>query len=105
MARKTKTERIAEIEANIEQLHNQKRQLEAQERERARKERTKRLIERGAILESILTDAESLTNEQVKSILERALSSQHSQKMPSQTRLPQTPPLTADDEDTEENEG
>ncbi len=43
--------------------------------ERVRKERTHRLIERGAILESFLRDPETMTNEQIKALLEKKLDS------------------------------
>ena len=41
--------------------------------DKLRKERTHRLIERGAILESFLRDPEKMSNEQIKSLLERKL--------------------------------
>ena len=39
--------------------------------DRSRKERTHRLIERGAILETFLRDPENMTNDQVKALLEK----------------------------------
>ncbi|WP_294413485.1 DUF3847 domain-containing protein [uncultured Ruminococcus sp.] len=44
-------------------------------KEEKRRSRTHRLIERGAILESILPDAESYSNDQIKHILRVAFSS------------------------------
>jgi len=69
---KTKMERIASVEDKIKQLENQKKQLIQQQKAAERKARTKRLIERGAILESLIPDAETLTNEQVKTLLQKA---------------------------------
>jgi len=73
MARKTKTERIAELETAIEQLSNQKKQLEAQERERTRKDRTRRLCERGGLLESMLPDSIPLTHDNFKLLLQKTI--------------------------------
>jgi len=75
MAR-TKTERIANIEAEIKQLENQRKKLLQQQKEHERKVRTRRLIERGALLESLIDGAEALTNEDVKAILTVALKSE-----------------------------
>jgi len=47
---KTKVERIAGIEAEIKQLENRRKRLLQQQKEQERKVRTRRLIERGAIL-------------------------------------------------------
>lgn len=44
-------ERIENIDERLEQLKNQKKELLAKQREQDRKARTRRLIERGAILE------------------------------------------------------
>lgn len=71
---KTKLEKIAGIEEQILQLENQKKLLLQKHKEEARKARTKRLIERGAILESLISGADEMSNEQVKNILAAALS-------------------------------
>ena len=73
MARKTKADRIAEIDLEIEQLTNQRKQLEAQERKRARKERTSRLCKCGGLLESMLPDTIKLTDEQFQTFFEKTL--------------------------------
>jgi len=70
---KTQIERIAGIEAEIKQLENRRKKLLQQQKEQERKVRTRRLIERGAILESLLDGAETLTNEEVKAVLSAAL--------------------------------
>ena len=70
---KTQIERIAGIEAEIKQLENRRKKLLQQQKEQERKVRTRRLIERGAILESLLDGAETLTNEEVKTVLSAAL--------------------------------
>lgn len=71
---KTKLEKIASIEEQILQLENQKKLLLQKHKEEERKARTKRLIERGAILESLISGADEMSNEQVKNILAAALS-------------------------------
>ena len=70
---KTIDERIAEAQAKITQYKNREKQLLQKQKTFARKERTRRLIERGAIAESLIDNAESLTNEQFKAVLEAAL--------------------------------
>ena len=60
---------IAKTENEIRQLKNKEKQLIQEHSQLARRVRTRRLIERGAILESLLLEAEKLTNEQIKSIL------------------------------------
>jgi hypothetical protein len=72
MAR-TINEKITEAEAEIVKLQNQKKRLIQQYKEQERKDRTRRLIERGAIAESLIDGAETLTNEEFKSVLESAL--------------------------------
>ena len=59
---KTMEERIESVQAQIRQLENQKKRLMQEQKERARKARTKRLIERGAILESLIPEADTFTN-------------------------------------------
>ena len=54
MARKTYDERIEELEKRQEQLKAQERQLKKRQSAEERKRRTKRLIEMGAIIESVL---------------------------------------------------
>lgn len=68
MTRKTSED----IQRQIEQLKNQKKEVLAKEKAQARKERTRRLIQRGAILEQYLDDAENLTNEDIDAIVKYA---------------------------------
>jgi hypothetical protein len=65
------TERIAGIEEQIAQLENRRRELMQKNKERERKARTKRLIERGAIVESVIGGADELTGERFKAFIER----------------------------------
>ncbi len=54
MAKRTFDERIEELVKKQEQLKAQERQLKKQQNTEERKRRTKRLIELGAIVESVL---------------------------------------------------
>jgi len=66
-------EKIESVKEKISQLENQKKKLLIQQKEHDRKARTHRLIERGALLESLIDNAETLTNDEIKSILQIAL--------------------------------
>ena len=66
---KTLSERITETKEKITRYENQVKRLTQRQTEAARKARTRRLIERGALLESFLAEPEALSNEQVKEIL------------------------------------
>ncbi|RGG67644.1 DUF3847 domain-containing protein [Eubacterium sp. AF17-7] len=67
------TRRTSEdIQRQIEQLKNQKKEVLAKEKAQARKARTRRLIQRGAILEQYLDNAEDLTNEEIEGIVKYA---------------------------------
>jgi len=78
---KTKQEKIDGIQEQIVQLENQKKKLLQQQKEADRKARTKRLIERGAILESLISGADALTNEQVKAFLVKTVQSDYARRI------------------------
>jgi hypothetical protein len=65
------TERIAGLDEQIARLENRRKELLQKDRARERKARTKRLIERGAIVESVIGGVDGLTGEQFKSFIER----------------------------------
>jgi len=73
--RKTVAEQIALAKEDIKQQENKLKLLQQRQKEQERKDRTRRLIERGAILESLIDGAATLDNEQIKVILQTALSS------------------------------
>ena len=73
---KTTTQKIDSIKLQIQQLENQKNQLLQKQKSADRKARTKRLIERGAILESLISGADKYTNEQIKSFLEKTVTTE-----------------------------
>lgn len=53
MAKKNEEERISDLALKIKQLEAQKKLLEARTKDKERKERTRRLIQIGAIIESM----------------------------------------------------
>ena len=64
---------IAAAEEEIRKLKAQQKQLQQKHSDELRKERTRRLIQRGALLESMIEDAAEFTNEQVKIFLEKTI--------------------------------
>lgn len=72
--------RIVKTEEEIKQLQNKKRKLLNQQKNEERKARTRRLIERGAILESFLRQPEQYQNEQIKRLLGIALKTVQAQE-------------------------
>ncbi|MGI5919334.1 MAG: DUF3847 domain-containing protein [Christensenellales bacterium] len=80
MMAKTTEEKIESVLEQIRQLENQKKRLIQEQKERERRARTKRLIERGAILESFIPEADIFTNEQVKAFLEKIIRTESARK-------------------------
>ena len=78
---KTTTQRIETLQEKIQQLENEKKRLLNVQKEADRKARTRRLIERGAILESLISSAETFTNEQIKSFLQKTVQSDYARKI------------------------
>ena len=69
-------EQIAKAEEQIRQLNNKKKRLISEQKQAERKKRTKRLIERGAILESVIGNADDFSNEQLQTLLIEIFSSE-----------------------------
>ena len=65
-------DKIDDTEERLRQLKNQEKKILKQDIVKRRKERTHRLITRGAILESFIKNAEKLTDEEIKILLEEA---------------------------------
>lgn len=65
-------DKIDDTEERLRQLKNQENKILKQDIIKRRKERTHRLITRGAILESLIENAEELTDEEIKILLEEA---------------------------------
>ena len=75
--RKTTAERIEAARIEKAQKEAEIKRLQQQQRTEERKARTKRLIERGAITESLIPGAETLTHEQFKAFLEKTVTSSY----------------------------
>ena len=65
-------DKINDTEERLRQLKNQEKKILKQDIVKRRKERTHRLITRGAILESLIKNAEELRDEEIKILLEEA---------------------------------
>ena len=65
-------DKIDDTEERLRQLKNQEKKILKQDIVKRRKERTHRLITRGAILESLIENAEELTDEEIKILIEEA---------------------------------
>ena len=65
-------DKIDDTEERLRILKNQEKKILKQDIIKRRKERTHRLITRGAILESLIENAEELTDEEIKILLEEA---------------------------------
>ena len=65
-------DKMDDTEERLRQLKNQEKKILKQDIVKRRKERTHRLITRGAILESFIENAEELTDEEIKILLEEA---------------------------------
>jgi uncharacterized coiled-coil DUF342 family protein len=62
---------LAEAERELEQLQHKHTRATNSLSAQARKKRDHRLIQRGAIVESFIENAEALTNDEVKAVLTR----------------------------------
>jgi hypothetical protein len=60
-----KSDEITEAKMKLRQLENRVNRLMQAQNTELRKQRTRRLIERGAILESMIDGAENITNDQI----------------------------------------
>ena len=66
-------EKIDDTEDRLSQLQNQENKILKRDIVKRRKERTHRLIKRGAILKSLIENTEELTDEEIKILLEEAI--------------------------------
>ena len=102
---KTTVEKIEGIQTQIQQLENERKRLLNLQKQTERKARTKRLIERGAILESFIPGADTFTNDQVKIFLEKLIQREAApEKAPWMTRRNEAP-VNGKDMDTTRETG
>lgn len=78
---KTKAEKIADIELQLEQLENQRKKLVQEQKAQERKDRTKRLCKRMGLFESMLPDTIPLTDEQFQIFLEKTVASEYGRRI------------------------
>ena len=81
MARKTTEEKLAKIRERKTQIKNEEKLLLQKHKAEERAARTRRLIERGAILESLIDGADELTNDQIAEILKKTVGSDYGVKI------------------------
>ena len=72
---------LEKTKTDIRQNENRVKSLLQKENILLRKQRTRRLIERGAILESLIDNAAAFTNDQIKQLLQSALSTEAVREM------------------------
>ena len=88
MAKKTIVEQIKDTQAKLEKARTEKKQMENQltkikklEREKEHKSRTRRLIQRGAIIESINPSFTSLSEELLSQYLNQVLRTRYAEML------------------------
>ena len=96
--RKTTAEKIEAARIEKAQADARIKKLLQEQKEADRKARTKRLIERGAIAESLIPGADTLTNEQFKAFLEKTVTSSYATRALAEIAAT---PTTADGNRTE----
>ena len=74
-------EQIVKAKSDIKQSENYLKTLLQKKNNLERNARTRRLIERGAILESLIDGAVNLTNEQIKTLMRTALCTASAREM------------------------
>ena len=79
--RKTTAEQIEAAKLKLEQEKARMQGLLQRHKSEERKKRTKRLIERGAIVESLIPEPEALTNEQVQSFLMKTIQTEFARRI------------------------
>jgi hypothetical protein len=78
---KSRLEKIEDIKTEIAQLENQRKRLLQAEKEQERKDRTRRLCKRAGLMESLLPDTITLTEEHFKIFLEKTIITEHSRRV------------------------
>ena len=74
---KTKLERIASYDEEIKQIQKRKQLLRQQHSKQERKDRTKRLCSRHGLLEKMLPEIITITDEQYETFLEKAVTNNY----------------------------
>ena len=90
---KTSLEKIESYDEQIAQLMNRKKQEMQKHKQAERKARTRRLIQRGAILEGFIPDAETYTEDEIQTFLKETLATKFARDALRRIK-PATPPKT-----------
>ena len=78
---KTKIEKIADIDTEIQQLKERQKTLRQQHNKQERTKRTNRLCSRAGLLEKMLPDTIPLSEEQFKTFLEKTVANDFGRRM------------------------
>jgi len=93
---KTRAEKIADYEAQIVEIRNRQRQERQKQSKEERTARTRRLCSRHGLLEKMLPEIVTVTDEQFQAFLEKAVANTYGRdilnKIISQTAAKPTPP-------------
>jgi hypothetical protein len=98
---KTRLEKIADYDVQIEQIKNRQKQLRQQHIAQERKDRTRRLCSRHGLLEKMLPEIITITDEQYHAFLEKAVTNDYGRdilnKIITQTAATAPPPTAGPD--------
>jgi hypothetical protein len=83
---KTIAERIADAKDELRKMENRRKRLIQSQKVEIRRQRTRRLIERGAIVESLIDGADKVTNKQFKSLMGKILTTEQVQRAIAETK-------------------
>ena len=106
---KTKLEKIASYDEQIEQIKKRQQLLRQQHNKKERKDRTKRLCSRHGLLEKMLPEIITVTDEQYQAFLEKAVTNNYGRdilnKIIAQTAAPPKVKPAASEQENDEDEG
>ena len=106
---KTKLEKIASYDEQIEQIKKRQQLLRQQHNKQERKDRTKRLCSRHGLLEKMLPEIITVTDEQYQAFLEKAVTNNYGRdilnKIIAQTAATPKAKPAANEQENDEDEG
>ena len=102
--RKTLSEKIAESQARKQQIENQIKRLQQQQKSEERKARTHRLCKRGGIIEKLLPELATFTDEQFDIFLKKVMLTDYTKRTITDiTALTPTPPANSQGDSSVQN--
>ena len=103
---KTRLEKIASYNEQIEQIKKRQQQLRQQHNKQERNDRTKRLCSRHGLLEKMMPEIITVTDEQYQTFLEKAVTNTYGRDILNKIIAQQhTPPAKKTAETEQENGG